>query len=73
MPEDLDLGRFVVKPPRDPTHGVLAVNAAMVYAKEAKASFANPRQLATELAARLPKTPMWIRRKLRVRAFSTSG
>ncbi|MGH6817970.1 MAG: arginine--tRNA ligase, partial [Methylovirgula sp.] len=34
-------------------HGDLAVNAAMVYAKEAKASFANPRQLATELAAAL--------------------
>ncbi|MGA3303104.1 MAG: arginine--tRNA ligase [Methylovirgula sp.] len=53
LPEDLDLGRFVVEPPRDPTHGDLAVNAAMVYAKEAKASFANPRQLATELAASL--------------------
>ncbi len=53
LPEDLDLGRFVVEPPRDPTHGDLAVNAAMVYAKEAKASFANPRQLATELAAAL--------------------
>ncbi|HEY1735415.1 MAG TPA: arginine--tRNA ligase [Methylovirgula sp.] len=53
LPEDLDLGRFVVEPPRDPAHGDLAVNAAMVYAKEAKASFANPRQLATELAASL--------------------
>ncbi len=53
LPADLDLARFVVEPPRDPAHGDLAVNAAMVYAKEAKASFANPRQLATELAAAL--------------------
>ncbi|MGO9134060.1 MAG: arginine--tRNA ligase [Methylovirgula sp.] len=53
LPEDLDLGRFVVEPPRDPTHGDLAVNAAMVYAKEAKAAFGNPRTLATELAAML--------------------
>src|ERR1700691_2647096 len=53
LPADLDLARFVVEPPRDAAHGDLAVNAAMVYAKEAKASFANPRQLATELAAAL--------------------
>ncbi len=53
LPADLDLGRFVVEPPRDPAHGDLAVNAAMVYAKEAKAAFGNPRQLATELAAAL--------------------
>ncbi len=53
LPADLDLGRFVVEPPRDPAHGDLAINAAMVYAKEAKASFGNPRQLATELAAAL--------------------
>jgi len=57
LPADLDLGRFVVEPPRDATHGDLATNAAMVYAKEAKASFANPRQLATELAATLADDP----------------
>ncbi len=50
LPADLDLARFVVEPTRDPAHGDLATNAAMVYAKEAKASFANPRQLATEIA-----------------------
>src|ERR1700712_4604851 len=50
LPADLDLGRFVVEPTRDAAHGDLATNAAMVYAKEAKASFANPRQLATEIA-----------------------
>ena len=53
LPADLDLRRFVVEPPRDPSHGDLAVNAAMVYAKEAKAHFPNPRQLATEVAAAL--------------------
>jgi arginyl-tRNA synthetase len=49
----LDLGRFVVEPPRDPAHGDLATNAAMVYAKEAKAAGSNPRALAEALAASL--------------------
>ena len=54
LPADLDLSHFVVEPPRDPAHGDLAVNAAMVYAKEAKAAgFGNPRQLAVEIAAAL--------------------
>ena len=53
LPHDLDLSRFVVEPPRDATHGDLAINAAMVFAKEAKASFGNPRQLAIEIAAAL--------------------
>jgi arginyl-tRNA synthetase len=53
VPPGLDFARFVVEPPRDSAHGDLAVNAAMVYAKEAKANFANPRQLATELAVAL--------------------
>ncbi len=57
LPADLDLSRFTVEPPRDSTHGDLATNAAMVYAKEAKASFANPRQLATEIAAVLADDP----------------
>ncbi len=51
LPPDLDLGRFAVEPPRDPDHGDLAINAAMVYAKDARATFPNPRQLAVELAA----------------------
>jgi arginyl-tRNA synthetase len=57
LPGDLDLSRFVVEPPRDPSHGDLATNAAMVYAKEAKASFPNPRQLATEIAYALGQDP----------------
>ncbi len=54
---DLDLARFVVEPPREASLGDLAVNAAMVYAKEAKAGFANPRQLAVEIAAALADDP----------------
>jgi arginyl-tRNA synthetase len=50
LPADFDFTRFVVEPPRDPSHGDLACNAAMVYAREAKGSFGGPRQLATEIA-----------------------
>jgi arginyl-tRNA synthetase len=57
LPADLDLQRFIVEPPRDPAHGDLATNAAMIYAKEAASSFANPRQLAVEIAAALAVDP----------------
>ena len=53
LPVNLDLGRFVVEPPRDAMHGDLATNAAMVYAKEAKEHFANPRLFAEAIAANL--------------------
>jgi arginyl-tRNA synthetase len=53
LPEDLDVSRFVVEPPRDPSHGDLAANAAMIFAKEAKPGFSSPRQLAVEIAAAL--------------------
>jgi arginyl-tRNA synthetase len=53
LPRDLDLSRFTVEPPREAAHGDLATNAAMVYAKEAKAAGSNPRALATEIAAGL--------------------
>jgi arginyl-tRNA synthetase len=55
LPQGLNLGRFVVEPPRDPAHGDLAANAAMVYAKEAKAAGSNPRALAESLAESLRK------------------
>ncbi len=45
-----DLSRVVVEPPKDPAHGDMATNAAMVLAKEAKAK---PRDLAERIAARL--------------------
>jgi len=49
-PEGIDFSRVVVEPPRDPTHGDMATNAAMVLAKEAKSK---PRDLAEQIAARL--------------------
>jgi arginyl-tRNA synthetase len=57
LPEGIDLSRFTVEPPRDPSHGDFASNAAMVFAKEAKAHFSNPRQLATEIAFSLANEP----------------
>ena len=57
LPHDIDLGRFLVEPPRDPSHGDLSTNAAMVYAREAKAAGSNPRALAERLAADLAREP----------------
>ena len=45
-----DLSRVVVEPPRDPTHGDLATNAAMVLAKDAGQK---PRELAEKIAEAL--------------------
>jgi arginyl-tRNA synthetase len=45
-----DLSRVVVEPPKDPTHGDMATNAAMVLAREAKTK---PRELAEKIAGRL--------------------
>ena len=45
-----DLSRIVVEPPRDPTHGDMATNAAMVLAKDAGKK---PRELAEAIAAKL--------------------
>ena len=44
-----------VEPPRDPTHGDLATNAAMVLAKEAKS---NPRALAERIVEKLAGDPL---------------
>jgi arginyl-tRNA synthetase len=49
-PAGIDMSRIVVEPPRDPSHGDMATNAAMVLAKEARAK---PRELAELVAARL--------------------
>jgi arginyl-tRNA synthetase len=48
----IDQVRVVVEPPRDPTHGDMATNAAMVLAKEAGRK---PRDLAEAIAAELRK------------------
>ena len=54
LPEGLDLSRIAVEPPRDPSHGDLSTNAAMVLAKPAGK---NPRELAQQLAERLRAHP----------------
>ncbi|WP_457103795.1 arginine--tRNA ligase [Methylobacterium sp. P5_C11] len=54
LPEGLDLGRVVVEPPRDASHGDLATNAALVLAKEART---NPKVLGESLAAELRNDP----------------
>ncbi len=46
----VDVSRIVVEPPRDPTHGDMATNAAMVLAKDAGKK---PRELAESIAAKL--------------------
>ncbi len=48
------LDRVVVEAPRDPTHGDLATNAAMVLSKDAGMK---PRDLAEKIAARLAAVP----------------
>ena len=50
LPADLDRKNVSVEPPRDPSHGDLATNAAMVLAKPAKT---NPRALAEQLVEHL--------------------
>jgi arginyl-tRNA synthetase len=52
LPAGLELGRVVVEPTKDPAHGDLATNAAMVLAKEAGT---NPRALAALLIEELCK------------------
>ncbi|HMO29125.1 arginine--tRNA ligase [Enterovirga sp.] len=54
LPPGLDTGRILVEPPRDPSHGDLATNAAMAIAKPARA---NPRALAELIAADLRADP----------------
>ena len=50
LPEGLDFANVAVEPPRDPLHGDMATNAAMVLAKPAKS---NPREIAGKLVEKL--------------------
>ncbi|MCM8557554.1 arginine--tRNA ligase [Sphingomicrobium sediminis] len=50
LPETVNTKPVAVEPPRDPSHGDLATNAAMVLAGQAKT---NPRALAGEIAPKL--------------------
>ncbi|MEM7780142.1 MAG: arginine--tRNA ligase [Pseudomonadota bacterium] len=50
LPEGTSFANVTLEPPRDPSHGDLATNAAMVLAKPART---NPRALAEAIAAKL--------------------
>jgi arginyl-tRNA synthetase len=54
LPVEIDRNSIAVEPPRDPAHGDLATNAAMVLAKQAKT---NPRTLAELIAPKLQAVP----------------
>ncbi|MBC7137713.1 MAG: arginine--tRNA ligase [Defluviimonas sp.] len=54
LPAGLDMAAVSVEPPRDPAHGDMATNAAMVLARPAGQS---PRAIAERLAARLAADP----------------
>jgi len=54
LPAGLDMAAVSVEPPRDPAHGDMATNAAMVLAKPAGQS---PRAIAEALAGRLAADP----------------
>ena len=53
LPKGLDVDAITVEPPRDPAHGDMATNAAMVLAKPAGQK---PRDLADKIAAGLRET-----------------
>jgi arginyl-tRNA synthetase len=53
LPQDLDFSRVSLEPPRDPTHGDISTNAAMVLSK---AAGMKPRDMAELLAERLSAT-----------------
>ncbi|PIE08792.1 MAG: arginine--tRNA ligase [Rhodobacterales bacterium] len=63
LPEGLAFGNVAVEPPRDPGHGDMATNAAMVLAKAARQK---PRDIAESLAAKLVADP-------RISAASVAG
>lgn len=54
LPEKLDFSAITAEPPRDPAHGDIATNAAMVLAK---AAGKKPRDIAEPLLARLKADP----------------
>ena len=54
LPTGLDMSKVTAEPPRDPSHGDIATNAAMVLAKPAGLK---PRDLAGKLVGRLAASP----------------
>lgn len=63
LSERMDLSEVMVEPPRDPLHGELATNAAMVLAGRARR---RPREIAADLAERMLRDP-------RVRGAEVAG
>src|ERR1700689_2486509 len=55
LPAGIDQSRVSVEPPRDPAHGDMATNAAMVLAKDAGKK---PRDLAAAIAEKLRADPL---------------
>lgn len=55
LPFDLDLSKITVEVPKDPSHGDLSTNAAMVLAKAAGKS---PRELAAHIVGALQQIPV---------------
>ena len=55
LPAGIDQSRITVEPPRDPAHGDMATNAAMVLAKDAGKK---PRDLAQAIAEKLRSDPL---------------
>jgi arginyl-tRNA synthetase len=55
LPAGIDQSRIVIEPPRDPSHGDMATNAAMVLAKDAGKK---PRELADIIAQALRDEPL---------------
>jgi arginyl-tRNA synthetase len=55
LPAHVSRTNVSVEPPRDPSHGDLATNAAMVLAKEART---NPRALAEQIVGKLAGDPL---------------
>ncbi|MBX7496676.1 arginine--tRNA ligase [Qipengyuania sp. 6B39] len=54
LPPETPRANVTIEPPRDPSHGDLATNAAMVLAKQAKT---NPRALAEQIVEHLKRDP----------------
>ena len=54
LPPGVSRANVAVEPPRDPSHGDIATNAAMVLAKPAKT---NPRALAEQIVEHLNREP----------------
>ncbi|RJY09043.1 arginine--tRNA ligase [Aurantiacibacter aquimixticola] len=55
LPPETARGNVSIEPPRDPSHGDLSTNAAMVLAKHAKT---NPRALAEKIVEHLQRDPL---------------